>query len=73
LLFLNHNPHNSVFYDFPVFRRIEKDVISSSVMLGDSKPSNIIAKIRESVLASDNPTAVNHLRGIDASRQKIAR
>jgi len=44
-----------------------------AVTLGEGRPSDTIAKIREVILSSEHPEAVDFMRGIDPIRQALRR
>jgi len=60
-------------YFFFICRRIEEHTMRCAVTVGDCRPSDVVTKIRQIILRSDNPEAVHYMRGIAAIRQALNR
>ena len=44
-----------------------------AVTVGDCRPSDVVTKIRQIILLSDNPEGVHYMRGMAAIRQALNR
>jgi hypothetical protein len=44
-----------------------------AVLVGQYRPQDVISKIRDCILGSDLPEAVEYMRGISAIRQSLSR
>jgi hypothetical protein len=66
-------PRRKFTINYNTFRRVERHVMTAAIMLGRTRPSDVVVKIREAIKRSEYPEAIDYTRGIVPIRQALSR